>query len=124
MPTVILVAIFGVVGVLCRYGADQFFSGYNDKFPYVTLIVNILGCLLAGTIFALSDLKSLSSELQTAIVVGFCGGFTTFSAYALQTLLIFDRGKPLVALTYLAVSPILGLLAAALPVLLARKFLS
>ena len=119
----ILVAIFGVFGVLCRYGADQFFSQYNEKFPYTTLSVNLLGCLIAGCVFAVSDLRNLSTDLQTAIVVGFCGGFTTFSAYALQSLLLIDRGRPLVALTYLAVSPILGLLAAALPVLIARKFL-
>lgn len=124
MPTVILVTIFGVCGVLCRYGADQFFSQYNDKFPYTTLTVNLIGCFVAGCVFAISDLRGLSSELQTAIVVGFCGGFTTFSAYALQSMLLIERGKPLTAFAYLAVSPVLGLLAAALPIIMLRKFLS
>ena len=122
MPTFVLVAFFGMLGVLCRYCADQFFSQYNDNFPYITLSINLLGCFIAGSVFALSDLRNLSADLQTAIVVGFCGGFTTFSAYALQTLLLTDRGRPLVALTYLALSPVLGLIAAAIPVVIARKW--
>ncbi len=118
-----LVSLSGLIGVLCRYGTDLLFKSSDHDFPVSTLLVNLLGSFLAGAIYAISETRGLSSTLQTALLVGFCGGFTTFSAYTLQTLTMLDRGKIAPALCYFVLSPVLGLLAAFLPVLLARKFL-
>ena len=120
MQSFILISILGVLGVLCRFGVDTFLGKLNEEFPVATLIVNLFGSLLAGTIYALAAHKNFSSVLQTGLLVGFCGGFTTFSAYTLQTMMMLERGRVLPAFTYLFVSPCLGLLAAFVPVLLIR----
>jgi len=117
---VIWISLLGVMGVLCRYGADTWFASSNENFPVTTFVINILGSMLAGLIYALSAGKEFS-ELQLALLVGFCGGFTTFSAYSLQTLVLFERGKIAPAIAYVLLSPALGLLAACLPVLVLRK---
>lgn len=116
----IWISIFGVGGVLCRYGADTLFAASNENFPLTTLVINILGSMLAGLIYALSAGKDFS-DMQLALLIGFCGGFTTFSAYGLQTLMMIERGKLAAAVTYLVMSPILGLAAAALPVVVMRR---
>lgn len=115
----ILISLFGWLGVSSRYAVDVLLANGNGGFPIATLLVNLAGCFLAGTIYALST----PSSLQTGLLVGFCGGFTTFSAYALQTLVLFERGKVLPAIAYLLGSPLLGLLAASLPVFVLRKIL-
>lgn len=126
MPTVIWIAAFGVLGVMCRYGVDQFFVGTNgdSNFPVSTFLINILGSFLAGLIFVFSERQEVSPTLQVVLLVGFCGGFTTFSSYVLQTVSMLDKGKLIPALAYLTLSPVLGLLVALIPIFLARRFFS
>ncbi len=124
MLSLVSVAILGVIGVLCRYGVDAVWGNGNQDFPTSTLIVNTLGCFAAGTIYVLGTYKNLSPILQTGLLVGFCGGFTTFSAYTLQTITLLERGKALPAFTYLVISPPIGLLAAFVPIFLFRKVYS
>lgn len=121
MQTILLISIFGVMGVLCRYGIDTIFGTWNDQFPTSTILINLLGSFAAGTIYALASQKDLSPIFQTGLLVGFCGGFTTFSAYTLQTMIMLERGRIIPALTYLAISPALGLIAASIPIYLLRK---
>ena len=123
MPNFILIAFLGTVGVLSRYAVDQLLGDWNEKFPITTFSINVLGCFFAGCIYVLGQYRDFSSAFQTALLVGFCGGFTTFSAYALQAMALFERGKVAIALTYFLISPLLGLMAAFLPVLVARKVL-
>lgn len=121
MTNIILIAIFGIAGILFRYGIDSYLGGWNEVFPASTFAINLLGSFLAGSIYAFSVHRDISTNLQTALLVGFCGGFTTFSAYALQTVLMFERGKFTPAMLYFFITPALGLLAAFIPVFLARK---
>ena len=121
MQNLIAIAGFGILGVLSRYGIDQLSGQWNESFPVSTFAINILGSLLAGTLYALAASRDFSATLQTGLLVGFCGGFTTFSAYALQTSLLIERGRVLPALAYLVLSPALGLVAALAPILLLRK---
>jgi len=123
MQTVLLVSLLGLVGVLSRYGVDQFLGNWNEQFPVTTLAVNILGSLIAGTIYVLSINRDFPVGFQTALLIGFCGGFTTFSAYTLQTLIMFERGRFAPALVYFLLSPALGLLATFVPILIVRKLL-
>lgn len=115
------VALFGMLGVLARYGVDQWLAGEPGAFPLSTFLINIAGSLIAGLIYVFAERQDLSPALQTGLLVGFCGGFTTFSAYALQSVQMMERGKVSVALAYLFVSPVLGLLAAYAPILVMRK---
>lgn len=119
----VFIGLFGLAGILCRYGIDQYFGSWNEKIPMTTLCINIIGSFLAGMIYVFSTYRDMSANLQAGLLVGFCGGFTTFSAYALQTMTMIERGKSLYALTYFVISPIVGLMAAFIPVIVAKKFL-
>lgn len=119
MQNLLWVIAFGILGISCRYGVDQMID--NSTFPLSTFLINMAGSFLAGLIFALGERQDLSPSLQTGLLVGFCGGFTTFSAYALQTFLLLEEERFLPAFGYLFLSPALGLLAAFLPIFVMRK---
>jgi CrcB protein len=82
-----LLALAGALGTLARYGL----AGLAQKlcgasFPWGTLAVNIIGCFLAGLLWALFETRwAVSGETRILILVGFMGAFTTFSAYILET---------------------------------------
>lgn len=124
MP-LLLVSLFGLLGVLCRYGADVWVSQrYAGDFPLSTFVINAAGCALAGSIFALGTAGKLPSPaLATGLMVGFCGGFTTFSAYALQTVLLAEKTGWTSALGYFVLSPLVGLAAAFLSIAATRSLL-
>jgi CrcB protein len=85
-------------------------------FPWGTLAVNVFGCLLVGVLGAMFEPSSplhVRQDLRVLLIVGVLGGFTTFSAFSLETLLLVQRGAPLAAATYVALSIALCLLAAA-----------
>lgn len=85
-------------------------------FPWGTLAVNVLGCLLVGALGALFEPASplhVRQDLRVLLIVGVLGGFTTFSAFSLEALLLVQRGAPLAAVAYVAASLVLCLAAAA-----------
>lgn len=85
-------------------------------FPWGTLAVNVLGCLLVGALGALFEPASplhVRQDLRVLLIVGVLGGFTTFSAFSLEALLLVQRGAPLAAAAYVAASLVLCLAAAA-----------
>jgi len=90
---ILVLAIAGGLGTIARYGVDVWVSGWTGRgaFPLATFLVNVSGCLLIGAIAALSG-ASLSPEWRDAAAVGFCGGYTTFSAYALQSVALARAG--------------------------------
>lgn len=89
---IILVGIGGMLGSMLRYAAGQFITAaIPSAFPYGTIAVNILGCLTIGIVFGLSQrCEWLSSELRVFLTVGFCGGFTTFSAFAYENIILLQ----------------------------------
>ena len=109
--------------MLCRYGVDQWLARPGESFPLSTFLINIVGAALAGFLFAWSEGRGLAPEWQAGLLVGFCGGFTTFSAYALQAVTLMDRGHALLAAFYLVSSPVVGFGAAALSLFFSRRFL-
>jgi len=120
LQTMTMMALLGLLGVFCRYGIDQMTVPWN---PTGTWVINILGSALAGIIFVLGEKQMLSESLHLSLLVGFCGGFTTFSGYALQSFLLMEKGKLSLSLVYFSLSPLTGFLATALGVLAARKLL-
>ena len=106
MPIFMLVFLGGGTGAICRYGLGQLVGRWlGTGFPYATLIVNLLGALLIGAIVELLALKmSLPPQLRFLLVTGFLGGFTTFSAFSLETALMLQRGDYLQAAVYCLVS--------------------
>ena len=108
--TLLILAFCGLLGVFSRYAVDLYISRYTGPFPVGTLLINLAGAFIAAVVFVASvERQLLSYEWRTGLIVGFCGGFTTFSAYALQTLVQWEAGEKSLALLYFVGSPVLGL---------------
>ncbi len=106
------IAVGGALGSLARYGLGGWVHGWaGEGFPWGTLGVNTLGCLLIG--FAMRAFPGLpiSAELRATVTIGFAGGFTTFSTFGWETLALLQRGEWPRALAYGLASVLLGLTA-------------
>jgi CrcB protein len=81
MQKIILIGLAGLVGTLCRYWLSGIVARqYGETFPWGTLVVNVVGCFLAGSLFYLMEERFLvSPTLRSVILIGLLGGFTTFS---------------------------------------------
>jgi len=85
----------------------------NEKIPWATLAVNWLGCLVVGLIYGwASDRWWMGLHMRHLLVTGFLGGFTTFSAFGVETILLFRRGESLLAWSYILASVAGGLILA------------
>jgi CrcB protein len=88
------IVIGGGVGALSRYFSGRFInSSVNIKFPLGTLFVNCLGALLIGFLAAVFDRHSVNVKWRLFLITGFLGGYTTFSAYSLETAQYFINGN-------------------------------
>ena len=102
------IAVAGGAGSLCRYLLWHAVTQPKSGFPAGTLAVNILGCFFIGL-----AAKTVSDEmLRLTLITGFLGGFTTFSAFSLETLHFFRNGMVATAVWYVTASNIGGLAAA------------
>jgi CrcB protein len=118
----ISIAAFGMAGVLLRYGCEQFAQrNFSIRGHYVTFLINIVGSLLIGFVATLGSTKQvLPPTLTLGIIVGFLGGFTTFSSYCLESLRLLQAGSYGSAAIYLTLSPAVGVLASFCGMALAR----
>ena len=101
----ILLMAGGAIGTYLRFQIAGRVQGYSEgAFPVGTLAVNVIGAFLAGIVATLVlERTSLPAELRTALLVGLLGGFTTFSAFSLETLDLTGQGAwGLAALNVLA----------------------
>ncbi len=121
---VLLIGFFGLAGTIARYGlqgAVQRFSG--PTFPYGTLAVNVIGSFLVGLLAAVTlERVMVSANLRAAVLIGFCGGFTTYSAFAWETLVLARDGNPIGAVANIAAQIVLGLVAVWTGYMVALKF--
>ncbi|HKE56156.1 MAG TPA: fluoride efflux transporter CrcB [Pyrinomonadaceae bacterium] len=108
----ILIGLAGLIGTLCRYWLSGLVARqYGETFPWGTMAVNLSGCLLAGVIFYLTEERFLvNPTLRIVIMIGFLGGFTTFSSYGLQTFSLLRNGEVGLATLNVAASNVLGLI--------------
>lgn len=113
MVRALLIGGFGFIGTLARYylqGFTQRLSG--GTFPYGTLAVNVLGCLIVGFAATLTlERVAINPAWRSAILIGFCGGFTTFSALAYETFELVRTGDPWRGMLNLAAHMVLGMAA-------------
>lgn len=114
MDNVLLVGLGGFLGSITRFflGASlkQFFSN-NHHFS--TLLINLIGSLIIGMVFAMVDMKE-HPRVFMFLVMGILGGFTTFSAFSVESLLLIEKQMYVQALTYIALSVVGGILLCAL----------
>ena len=109
-----LVAVGGAVGSVCRFLTGVAVTRLAGlSFPWGTLTVNVVGSFAIGFLTELVARKlNASMEMRLLIVVGFLGGFTTFSSFSLDTMVLVERGATVAAVSYVLASVLLSLLAA------------
>jgi CrcB protein len=108
----LLIALGGAAGSVLRYllgGVVQRSTG--SGFPIGTMVVNVSGCFLIGILVRQFLNMQLSNDLRALLIVGFCGGFTTFSTFSAETLALIEGGEYSRATAYVFLSVILCLLA-------------
>ena len=99
MMQLISIAIGGAVGALCRFGMSNGVHALVGRgFPYGTLSVNLLGSIIMGTAYVMMiERMDISPEWRAGIIIGLLGGFTTFSAFSIETLNLLESGESLKA---------------------------
>lgn len=110
----VLVGFGGLLGSVARYGLTGLVQRWAEgaRFPWGTLAVNVLGCGLIGLLAGLADSRQLmSAETRIFLTVGFLGGFTTFSTFGLETLMLARGAGALSALVNVLTHVLLGLAA-------------
>ena len=109
----LLIGIGGFIGSVARYLLQQFiYRFYPASFPVGTLSVNLLGCLLIGIFYALSEKGNLlSPEWRMFLTTGLCGGFTTFSTFSYESVQLLNDGEFVYVIVYATASVLFGILA-------------
>lgn len=112
----------GFIGTCCRYLTNRLYLTYfKTTLPLATFTANILGCFIVGLILGLLNRSGIvSPKINAFLVVGFCGGFTTFSTFSYETFTMGMNGELFTSLLYVAASIILGLIAVWLGLLLSN----
>ena len=109
----LLVGAGGAVGSMARYGVSFFMSKFLAQ-PYQfasTFTINVVGSLIIGILFGLSARNSwLDQGGYLLLASGFCGGFTTFSTFALENVNLMQKGQSVMAFTYMVLSLVAGLI--------------
>ncbi len=113
IKTILLIAAGGALGSLARHGSNQLVIKYfGNDFPWGIMGINILGSLLIGVIAGLLAFSTeWSQDIRAFAVVGVLGGFTTFSAFSLDAVLLWERGAIGAMFLYVTASVVLSLAA-------------
>ena len=123
MKLMLWVGLGGFVGSMARYGlgllAQRWWPGF---FPWGTLLVNVFGCLLIGGLLTISARQAWDLSGKLLLVTGFCGGFTTFSTFSYEVLLLLREGRSGGALLYIVLSLGVGLMATGLGMWIGREW--
>ena len=114
-PLLLAVFVGGGTGAVCRYGVGRFVGErYGGAFPLGTCLINVTGCFALGLLATALAATHRDVALPTALLgTGFLGGYTTFSTYALEGLLLYNAGSWRLAVASLLGPVLAGLLAAA-----------
>ena len=112
MSKLFLIGLAGFIGTLRRYWMSGIVAKrYGETFPTGTLVVNLVGCFFVGLLFYLLEERFLVNQtVRTAVLIGFLGGFTTFSSFGLQTFTLLQDGEFGFAVLNLTASNLGGLL--------------
>lgn len=119
------IALAGGAGSLARYGVGLASQRLVPaaRLPVGTLAVNLIGCFLIGALITTFDARQVDTRVRLAVVTGFLGGFTTYSAFAYETIALAEQRSPAVAALYTAVTLVGCAAACAAGVFLVRRAL-
>lgn len=125
LKNILIIGAGGFIGSVLRY-LTQVASGklFSLSFPVGTFIVNILGCFIIGVVYALSEKGNLlNAEMRLFLAVGFCGGFTTFSTFSNDNLILLKDSQLVFLFFNIFGSVILGVAAVYLGIIAVKAFL-
>ncbi len=113
MNNLILIFLGGGLGSLARFGVGRTLAGWSVNLPYGTLAANVLACIILGFITGAVTMRSAEAVLpyRAFLAVGFCGGFSTFSTFSNDTLLMLMNNRWGDAVLNIGLSVVLCLLA-------------
>jgi CrcB protein len=112
MKLILAIGAGSFVGGVCRYLLSLLIQSKTASiFPLGTLAVNLIGCFFIGIVFGIFDKGQMSHEWKLFLATGILGGFTTFSAFSIETFTLFREGHTGHALLFILASVLVGLLA-------------
>jgi CrcB protein len=113
----------GFGGVLRYAVSTGIYNLFNKNFPYGTLVVNISGSFLMGFLFVLilERFQSIAPQLRALLLIGFLGGYTTFSSFSIETINLMENANWFPAIVNILLSTILCLMAVWTGVILGRN---
>lgn len=119
-----LIGTGGFLGSVLRYWTSvNSYRIFGEKFPYGTFVVNVLGCLLIGFIAEISENRFLiNPEIRTFLMIGFLGGYTTFSTFGYETFMLLQDKDYFTALTNIFLSVIVCLASVWIGSIIAKLF--
>lgn len=112
MNQLMLVALGGAIGSVARFKLSGLVLRYSLdwRFPFPTFTVNIIGCLIIGILAGLASRQGfISADMRVLLFTGLVGGFTTFSAFGLETMVLLREGHIGIAAAYVVASIVVGL---------------
>ena len=114
----------GAIGSIMRYAGQKYFQQLLPyACPFGTFMVNVIGCFLIGILYGIaSRFGSFSAEFRLLMMTGFCGGFTTFSAFTLEGMQLLNQGRFVIFLRYFALMVSRGLMGTLAGALIKQKF--
>jgi len=120
MTKLIYLAIGGITGTFARYFmAGAVYGILGTRFPYGTLVVNLSGCFIIGILTTVAENKFLlNPNLRILLMIGFCGAFTTFSTFMLETSNLIKDGETMRAFMNVLLSVVVGFIVFRVGVLL------
>jgi CrcB protein len=117
----LLAALGGALGALARWGVAEALPRPDGGWPWATLLVNLTGCLLIGVLTGVLTARSPEPPwARPFLAVGVLGGYTTYSAFAVEAVALVEAGAPVLAGAYVLVSVLGGVLAVAAGALVVR----
>jgi fluoride exporter len=121
MKGILLVFFGGGIGSALRYGIQRSMQSVAITFPWGTFIVNIIGCLLIGILWGITEKQlNWNEEMKLLLMTGLCGGFTTFSAYSLEGISLLKDQRVGTFILYITATVIICLVATYLGIRLVK----
>lgn len=100
--SILFVGLGGALGAICRYLLSMI--SVKSDFPLMTFIINILGAIIIGFVVGIASKHKINDNILLFLKTGFCGGFTTFSTFSLETLTLFENSHYITGCLYAVLS--------------------